>query len=317
MRTQAGYFFLGARMKFAKLPLTIAEQIALLEQRGLRIDDHAAAETALAHCNYYRLRGYWIVLEETTTDGSHRFRAGATLETVLALYTFDESLRSLVMEAVARAEVSIRTQFAYQLAITHGAHAYLDQKLFHDPVKHADCISSLHEEVNRSHEVFIKHYHGKYTDPELPALWAACEVMSLGLLSKWYENLAARADRKRIADTYDLDETTLSSFLHHLTTLRNLCAHHCRLWNRRFTVTMKIPRNRPIRAVRAFHQGPEGERRIFNSLTLLAHLMDVIEPANDWLARVRRLLMETPAVEPAAMGFPTDWATRPLWRDAL
>ena len=132
----------------------------------------------------------------------------------------------------------------------------------------------------------------------------------------WYENLAARADRKRIADAYDLDEVTLTSFLHHLSTLRNVCAHHGRLWNRRFTVTMKIPRSRPLAALRAFHNGQDAERRIFNSLTLLAHLTNVISPNNDWLARLRRLVNGTPSVDPRAMGFPPDWSRRPLWRDA-
>ena len=316
MRTPAGYFFVGPAMKYAKPALTLDDQIALLEQRGLQVDDRAAAAHALAHGNYYRLRGYWVVLEELQPDGSHCFRAGTRFETVLALSAFDDALRALVMEAVGKAEVSLRTQFAYHIALTHGPHAYLDQALFHDPVKHAKCLSSLKEEIDRSHEVFIKHYLGKYTDPPLPPLWVVCEVMSLGSLSKWYENLSARADRKRIADAYDLDETTLTSFMHHLTTLRNLCAHHCRLWNRRFTVTMKIPRNRPVQAVRAFHQGPDAERRIFNSLTLLAHLMNVVAPGNDWLIRVRGLLESTPLVDTAAMGFPADWQSRPLWRDA-
>jgi abortive infection bacteriophage resistance protein len=316
MRTPAGYFFVGPAMKYAKPALSLDDQIALLEQRGLHVGDRALAQHALAHGNYYRLRGYWIVLEELQPDGSHRFRDGTSFASVLALSGFDDALRVLVMEAVGKAEVSLRTQFAYHIALTHGAHAYLDQALFHDPVKHAKCLSGLQEEISRSHEVFIKHYLDKYTDPPLPPLWVACEVMSLGSLSKWYENLAARGDRKRIADTYDLDETTLTSFMHHLTTLRNLCAHQCRLWNRRFTVTMKIPRNRPLRVVRAFHQGADVERRLFNSLTLLGHLMDVIEPRNDWLTRVRRLIAAAPVIDPAAMGFPADWTNRPLWRDA-
>lgn len=316
MRTPAGYFFVGPAMRFAKPALSLDDQLGLLEGRGLHIGDRAEARHALAHGNYYRLRGYWIVLEEMQPDGSHRFRDGACLETVLALYAFDEVLRTLVMEAASKAEVSMRTQFAHHVAMTHGAHAYLDQALFHDPLKHAKCLDRLKEQIEHSHEVFIRHYLKKYSDPVLPPLWAACEVMSLGSLSTWFENLKARADRKRIADAYDLDEVTLASFLHHLTTLRNICAHHGRLWNRRFTVTTKVPRNRPLPAVRAFHQDGEAERRIFNSLTLLAHLMNVIAPGNDWLVRVRRLLEATPVVDPAAMGFPADWSSRPLWRDA-
>lgn len=318
MRTLAGYFFLGQAMRFAKPALSLDDQLALLERRGMTVADRNLAKHVLAHGNYYRLRGYWLVMEEPQpeSDGSHRFRDGASFEQALALSQFDEALRSLVLEASAKVEISVRTQFAHHVSMRHGPHAYMDQTRFEDPLKHARCLESLQEEIGRSHEVFIKHYLKKYGDPALPPLWVACEVMSLGSLSKWYENLVARADRKAISDSYDLDEGTLSSFLHHLTTLRNICAHHGRLWNRRFTVTMRVPRNRPLPAVRAFHQGEESERRAFNSLTLLAHMMNVITPGNDWLFRVRGLIEGAKHVDPRAMGFPDDWRSRPLWRDA-
>jgi len=303
-------------MKFAKPALRLEEQLEQLSKRGLRIDDAHAAIHALKHHNYYRLRGYWIVLEQPTSDGLHKFRPGADLQTALNLYRFDEQLRSLLMEAVASIEVSVRTQFAYQIAVSHGPHAYLDQNLFDDPVKHADCLAKLHEEVGRSHEVFIRHYLEKYSTPDLPPLWAVCEVMSLGALSKWFSNLANRSDRKRIADEYDVDETTLVSFLRHLTVLRNHCAHHGRVWNRRFTVTMRVPRNRPVRAARAFEHGQDESRRIYNTLTMIGHFMNVIEPSNDWLSRVRSTIERTSMLEPAAMGFPLDWKGRQLWREA-
>jgi len=191
MRTPAGYFFVRLEMRFAKPALSLEQQLDLLQQRGLRIGDRAAALHALAHGNYFRLRGYWMVLEEPQPDGSHRFRAGATFEHALALSAFDESLRGLVMEAASRVEVSLRTQFAFHVATAHGAHAYLDQALFLDPLKHAKCLASLKEEIDRSHEVFIKHYLRKYSDPPLPPIWAACEVMSLGSLSNVVRELGS------------------------------------------------------------------------------------------------------------------------------
>ena len=313
-----GLLFCGVRwMKFTKPALSLDAQIDLLVARGLEVNDRESAKHALAHGNYYRLRGYWIVLEDEQPDGSHKFRPGSTLEQALGISEFDEALRNLVIWAASKIEVSLRTQFALHIANAHGAHAYLDAALFTEPTKHAKCLLAVQEEVDRSHEIFIQHYRRTYSEPRLPPLWAACEVMSLGSLSKWYENLAARADRKAIADTYDLDEAYLASFLHHLTTVRNACAHQARLWNRRFTVTMKVPRNRPVAAVRAFFQGQESEeRRLYNSLTMMAHLMGVIAPGNDWLRKVRHLVETSTAVHSSAMGFPDDWKSRPLWRDA-
>lgn len=303
-------------MKFHKPAPSLESQLDQLRNRGLRIVDIDAALHALAHFNYYRLRGYWIALEAQTGDGSHRFREGASIEHVLRLYNFDEQLRALVSEAVAAIEVSVRTRFAYHLACRHGPHAFLDQSLFDDPVKHADCLSKLHDEVGRSNEVFVKHYLQSYSEPPLPPVWAICEVMSLGSLSKWYGNLVHRADRKCIADAYDMDETVLVSFLHHLTTVRNHCAHHGRLWNRRFTVTMRVPRHRPVRALRAFQQSEPQTRRVHNALVMMGHFMEIIHPERRWLGKVRLLIEESGAVDPQDMGFPEDWKKRPMWREA-
>jgi len=45
-------------MKELKKHLSLTEQVALLESRGLVIADKQAAEELLYHVNYYRLSGY-------------------------------------------------------------------------------------------------------------------------------------------------------------------------------------------------------------------------------------------------------------------
>lgn len=45
-------------MKFNKPPLTIDEQITLLESRNLLIEDKAKARIALENISYYRLSSY-------------------------------------------------------------------------------------------------------------------------------------------------------------------------------------------------------------------------------------------------------------------
>ena len=48
---------------FAKPATTHAQQVALLQQRGMVIDDPVAAEFYLQHLNYYRLGAYWLPFE--------------------------------------------------------------------------------------------------------------------------------------------------------------------------------------------------------------------------------------------------------------
>jgi len=54
--------------------------------------------------------------------------------------------------------------------------------------------------------------------------------------------------------------------MHHLSTLRNLCAHHSRLWNREFTFTFKLPRQRPKILIGSLN--PKQPRRMYNTLVM-------------------------------------------------
>jgi abortive infection bacteriophage resistance protein len=134
--------------------------------------------------------------------------------------------------------------------------------------------------------------------------------MSLGLLSKWTKALKDRADRQAIASTYGIDEKILCSFLHHLSNVRNICAHHGRLWNRRFTFTMKIPRS-PKELHALFNLA--AERQVYNTLTLLGHMLTVVSPGSTWRHQLRQFLAEHPQAEPSYMGFPAGWDQRPEW----
>ncbi len=299
-------------MKFTKPPLTLDGQIALLKARGMAIQDEPKAKHHLAHLNYYRLRAYWMGMEgPKTSTGDHSFAAGADLNRALDLYAFDRSLRLLVMDAVEQLEVSVRTQWAYHFSNAHGAHAFLDPSKFLDPIEYSFGITELVKENKRSKETFIKHYRDNYNEPVLPPIWAMCEVMSLGQLSRWVSNLKHRTDRQAIADTYDMDEQFLCSFLGHLSYVRNLCAHHGRLWNRQFTITMRIPSKRPARALGWFN--PQTTRQVYNTLAMLAIMLTAIEPSSDWPKRIRGLMDRFPNASAHAMGFPNNWKTFAIW----
>ncbi|NCC27725.1 MAG: Abi family protein, partial [Gammaproteobacteria bacterium] len=207
-------FFKGPPMKrpFGKPATTYAEQVALLQQRGMVIDDPGEAEFYLQHLNYYRLGAYWLPFE--ADHATHRFRTGTRIADVLNLYIFDRELRLLVLDAIERVEVSVRSQWAYQLAHRHGPHAHLDPALAYRRRLWEQNLTRLADEVNRSDEAFIRHLVETYTEA-LPPVWAVCEVMSLGQLSRWYNSLKPMATRRAIANVYALDEKVLQSWLHH------------------------------------------------------------------------------------------------------
>lgn len=279
----------------------------------MAIADEAKALGCLGHLNYYRLRAYWIHMEgpKDPATGEHSFKPGTSFEDALALYVFDRKLRLLVMDAIERVEVSVRTRWANQLAMAHGSHAYLDATLFHDRAQHAKSLDQLKDEVGRSKETFIEHYRLTYTAPPMPPIWAACEVISFGQLSRWVGNLKHRKDRQAIASAYGLDAQVSDSFLHHLATVRNLCAHHARLWNRRFTFTMKIPNGLPAEFQACFN--PSADRNLYNTLAMLALMLRSLSPDSSWAGRTRDLILAMPLADPAAMGFPSGWERLTLW----
>ena len=181
-------------MKFAKPAISIGDQLALLRRRGMVIDDEATARHYLNHISYYRLRAYWLPFEMPSENGDHVFRAGTTFEDVLALYVFDRQLRLLVMDAIERVEVSLRAQWAHHMAMTYGPHGYLDSGIYRKADYHETALESLSTEIRRSSDTFIKHYYREYTEPRLPPVWMAAEIISFGQLAKWIKNLK-RKDR--------------------------------------------------------------------------------------------------------------------------
>lgn len=309
-RTPAGYFFLRLVVKFSKPVLSFDEQIDLLEQRGMHIPDRDEALSALSRLNYYRLSAYWYPFYDGDPK-HHQFRPGTSFHTVLRLYDFDRRLRLRITDAVERFEVALRTQFAYQLAHRHGPWAYEEPRHFAEQQAHTGRLASLDRELTRSEETFIKHYRNTYSDPQRPPIWITAEVMSLGLLSGLYKNLAARSDRKAIADVFGLDETVLASFAHHVTVVRNICAHHGRLWNRQLVVTMQLPRRGDADLLTSLNTS--APRKLYNTLAILCWLLRSISDDTRWCGQIMGLISDYPEVNPLEMGFPARWDKLPLW----
>ena len=295
-------------MKYTKLPIPIEEQIDLLISRGMDIPDQDRAFRYLSHISYFRLRGYWIPFETSDGGKDHHFKEGTSFGDVLDLYIFDRKFRLLMLEAIERLEISFRAHFANELGVLYGSHFYLDDQYSNSAKTHHGLIDSLQAEMDRSSELFIEHYKNTYDDPPLPPVWAAAEVMSFGQLSVWFKNLKARSDRNRVAQAYGIDEVILQSFMHHLTIVRNITAHHGRLWNRRMTFIMKLPK-KPRELASMLN--PETGRYIGNTVIMLGYFLKQISPGTTWPLRMRQLIDDSPGIRPAAMGFHENWKDLP------
>jgi abortive infection bacteriophage resistance protein len=286
-------------LPYPKPALSYRQQAEQLMARGLAIADLDSALERLRHCNYYRLGAYWLPFE--ANHATHRFKTGATFEQVIRLYDADHALRLVVLEAIGQIEVSVRSQWAYQFGHSHGPHAHLERSLARNSTFWDENLFSLRIEVKRSREVFIRHLRATYQE-ELPPIWAACEVMTFGLFSRWYANTGPMQVKKQVAAAYGLSVPVLESWLRHLALVRNVCAHHARLWNREFTLTPEQPHRHPAEVASAFLPA---SRKLYNTLLILAHWSRYLPAAESWRTRLVHALGH-PSLDPGAMDFPAD-----------
>jgi len=323
MRTRRVFYFRGS-MKFTKPPLTVDQQIALLNKRGMVIDDLAAARNALHALNYYRLSAYWLPFESPPSGSaarSHQFVSGTTFKHCLDLYAFDDNLRRLCFDGITALEICIRSQFAAQLSLAYGSHFYLEPRLFKSTLRssmgqvfwdHSSAVADIRKSVMNSREIFIKHYLANYDDPkDYPPIWMVSEIMSFGELSRWIKNLNAPKDRQKIADFFDLDESVFDTAIHHFSVLRNICAHHSRLWNRDLVFPLKLPQRPAFFRSGYFNTGIHS-RRIYNSLVMLAYFIGKIIDAKPWMHELAEHIKTCPCAF-EEMGYEKDWEKRRPW----
>jgi abortive infection bacteriophage resistance protein len=298
-------------MEFTKPPLKIEDQINLLKARGMKIPDVARAEHYLKNISYYRMRAYMMPFQNPD-DPEHKFEEGTTFDHVLNLYVFDRELRLLVFDAIERIEVALRTQIIHQFAITYGSHWFEDSAIYRSNHHYGKNLTKLDEEINRSNEVFIKHYQNKYTKPKRPPAWMSLEVTTMGLLSKIFQNLKDTGEKKKIADHFMLGHPkVLESWMHSISYIRNICAHHSRLWNRTLTIRPTLPNVTKQSWLNS--NDTVVDNKIYAVLCCIYYMMKVVNPTTSFKVGLQNLFTEYPQVDISRMGFDKNWSEEPLW----
>jgi len=326
-------------MTYAKPWKSHDEQLDILMARGLRVDDRAKALDYLERIGYYRLSGYWFAFRERSgpqvalderarkpkkikleTIALESLKPGASFQNAVDLYVFDKQLRLLVMDALERIEIALRVDIAHTLGQIN-PFAYLDPALFHsdfgqklDPnsglSRHHQWLGKHAQLIGRSKEDFVRHNKEKYGLPL--AIWIACEVWDFGTLSTLFGGMR-EAEQDAIARLYGISNGRIfASWLHSLNYLRNVCAHHSRLWNRNIAVQPRLPPASELPWVEPFEHSAHARARCFLLLRLTRHLLRVVNPGSSWPQRMRAHLLAFPnlghlGLNLAGMGAPAGW----------
>lgn len=307
-----------AKVRYTKPFIPYSDQVKQLKDRGLKIENDAKVAHLLEYVSYYRLSGYWYPLLAYPKK-NHIFKVDADFEIAFKLYCFDRELRKIVTAELEKIEVAIRAKIIYIMSEAYGPFWITSSSLFTDFNKHAYSIAKMSKENGKSDEDFIKSFRNKYSDP-LPPCWMILEICSFGNLSSIYQNLNSPYEKRAIANSFGLDETTFESWLHSMVYVRNVCAHHTRLWNRTLSIAPNILHTKNLwltNITRINNRTGKSELindRTYYFLSLIVYMLNVINPKHRFKQKFIELLRKYPNIDTRAMGAPANWVQEPLWK---
>lgn len=281
------YLYLdGFRPKTAPKPfLGYSELVEHLLEKGVEIDDAASAIALLARVGYYHLNAYLPAIKKVV--GSP-----VSLKSLYNAYVFDMMIQAILLEYISYFEVAFRARIAHGLARQYGEFAHLSLNAFKNQAEHRDMVRRYRAERDRKCNAgvsFVTHNMDKYGD--LP-VWAAVELMPLGMLSKAFKNMAAGTARDFVCDFFNLDSRVLASWSHSISFVRNECAHQGILYGR------FVPKP-PMR-----HSSLEGidNRTVFCQFAVLARLFE--KSMKDLSIPMVRTLLESIKASPFSLAWP-------------
>jgi abortive infection bacteriophage resistance protein len=298
---------------YRKKHKTFEEQLSILKQRKLIISNDSFVLSKLQHINYYRLSAYFLPFQYSkNSENENIFLPNTSFENILSSYYFDTELRKIIFEAVESIEIYFRTQIAYFHSLKYDAFGYLELKNFRE--NKADKFQELQDDIlkekTRSKEFFIKHFKKKYNSVDLP-IWSVVEIISFGSLSKFFMILKEEEQNQVIQNIHGINKVVFYKWFHALSGVRNICAHHSRLWNRTLGVSFEVPKG-----LESFENIKESKNKVFFALSVIEYLLTCIgEDEIDFKTKIKNLIKKYPKVKLESMGFIENWQQNPIWSE--
>lgn len=305
---------------------TFAQQLQLLGERGLVIEDADMALHTLERLGYYRLAGYFYPLRQTNPRGTagrqDAFAHGASFKLLADLYEFDKQLRMLVLDAAERLEVALRVCIAYELGrlnpAAHTEPALFDRRFTESRAGKRSGFDRWHdklgERLSAAHDDFVKHHRDNYGG--VMPIWVCIELWDFGMLSRFYAGMKFKHREKLAERLGGLEPTHVESWLKTLNFIRNVAAHHSRLWNRNVPEVPRLPSPNTHPDLEHLTSAPGGAYRLYVALACAQFLLKQTCPGADWSAKLKAAvatLPSSPLLPLSAAGFPDDWVSQALW----
>lgn len=274
---------------------SIDEQIDILAARGMGFEDVPAARKALSRIGYYRLSGYSHPFRKRDEDGAilDDFADGTQFSDILALLDFDKALRLLFLEAMETIELALQSQIAYIMGerdpLSYMMLDHLNSEFATKIDRNAELprFDLWHEKhakqrhANRNNP-FILHHEGR----DLP-IWVSVEIWDFGMLSRFYAMMNLR-DQQKLCQPFGVSKTRmLGDWLRAFNFLRNIAAHHARIWNVNVLERGGVPPAwTQLKALK--------NNEPFLYFCLAARMIKVLCPDSDWPNRFAEVLRGFP-----------------------
>lgn len=302
--------------------------VEILEFRGMAVKDRSRAERKLAQIGYYRLSGFWYPCRsfgafDISTRKERRgdlFQPNIDFDLITELYLFDKKLRQLMMDAIERIEVHIRSVMAQYLGELNQL-AYEDVS-FVNPrytneiydkrkrvskkskwenwqAKHQKCLSQGRKQAS----IAWHHKCGR----AIP-IWVATETWDFGCISMFFEILK-QSHKRQICNSLSILPKEIKVFeewLRHISLLRNRCAHHGRIWNQTARNPIPFLSNTYFDSLNLSDDTNPARYRIFGLICVLWYLVKSVGPSSNWIENVAKLIDSKPKIDSCpftAMGF--------------
>ncbi|MCG8333789.1 MAG: Abi family protein [Proteobacteria bacterium] len=227
---------MAAKIPFDKPPCNNDQFTEILKNRGLTINDTDKINRYFDFIGYFRLSAYFSPYQHT----KDQFNEGVQFEDILKLYVFDRKLKLVLMDAIERIEVAIRSVINNYMSVSNNdPHWFLDESYFDNYSQtkgksfqnHQGLLDSISSSITKQNDALpVVHYQSKYSEPTYPPGWIVMELLTFGQVSKMYSILKT-THKKKIAKKFKTSWQLLEAVLGTLTVIRNKCAHHQRVWN--------------------------------------------------------------------------------------
>ena len=230
---------------FIKPHLTFLQQVQMLRERGLNVEKEEDLLLFLQRVSYFRFIPFCRLFEEE--PNTHIFKPETHFEKIQRHYLFDRALKLLVFDLIEEFEIGFRTCFSHEYSKTEDPNNYVDvpgnsirswwyedKSIFRNVINYVKDFNTIIYEVDRAkNDPLIRHYGKTYNAPSTLPSWMIFEVVSMGTISRLFSNLKITQPKRNLTNFYGLPSPNiLENWVFNIVFVRNICAHHGRLWNR-------------------------------------------------------------------------------------